>query len=189
MVDPQTTGVPPGGRPILNYQYRNRYRVGDYERSAELHRRLQPDLLISGHWPPQQVTDEYLDRLEEDGRRLDELHRELLPVEADFGAEGFGARIEPYRSSVRSGDALELDVVVRNPFDRPERAAVRLVVPAGWPDPEPQELELPPLGHDVVRFTVILDGVAPVARARVAADLTVGGTMFGQQAEALVDVE
>ena len=54
--DQQTTGVPTGGRPILNYQYRNRYRVGDYGRSAELHRRLQPDLLISGHWPPQEVT-------------------------------------------------------------------------------------------------------------------------------------
>jgi glyoxylase-like metal-dependent hydrolase (beta-lactamase superfamily II) len=188
MGDQQTTGVPPGGRPILNYQYRNRYRVGDYERSAELHRLLQPDLLISGHWPPQEVTDEYLDRLEQDGRRLDELHRELLPVQVDFGAEGFGARIEPYRSSVRSGDALELDVVVRNPFDRPERATVRLVVPAGWPEPEPEELELPALGHDVVRFAVTLDGVAPVGRARVAADLTVGGTMFGQQAEALVDV-
>ena len=34
-----------------------------------------------------------------EGARLAELHRELLPLdEVDFGAEGFGARIEPYRS-------------------------------------------------------------------------------------------
>jgi len=188
MGDQQTTGVPVGGKPILNYQYRNRYRVGDFERSAELHRRLRPDLLISGHWPPQEVTEEYLDRLEEDGRRVDQLHRELLPVDVDFGAEGFGARIEPYRAAVTSGGTLELDVVVRNPFDRPEAARVRLVVPSGWPEPEPQELELAPLGEDAVRFELALAGVSPVARARVAADLTVGGTSFGQQAEALVDV-
>ena len=186
--DQQTTGVPPGGKPILNYQYRNRFRVGDYVRSAELHRRLAPELLISGHGPPQRVTEEYLDRLESDGRRLDELHRELLPTEVDFGAEGFGARIEPYRASARSGEALDLEVIVRNPFDRPERATVRLVVPAGWPEPEPQSLELAPLEQNVVRFALDLAGVAPVERARVAADLSVGGTMFGQQAEALVDV-
>ena len=79
-------------------------------------------------------------------------------------------------------------MTVRNPFDRPDRATVRLVVPAGWPAPGPQELELPPLEQGVVRFSVDLTGVSPAARARVAADLTVGGTMFGQQAEALVDV-
>ena len=186
--DQQTTGVPTGGRPILNYQYRNRYRVGDYGRSAELQRRLRPDLLISGHWPPQEVTDEYLDRLEQDGRRLDELHRELLPAEVDFGAEGFGARIEPYRASAAVGETLELDVTVRNPFDRPERATVRLVVPAGWPEPNLQSLELSALGEAVVRFELALVGVPPVARARVAADLTVGDTSFGQQAEALVDI-
>jgi len=89
---------------------------------------------------------------------------------------------------VTSGGTLELDVVVRNPFDRPEAARVRLVVPSGWPEPEPQELELAPLGEDAVRFELALAGVSPVARARVAADLTVGGTSFGQQAEALVDV-
>jgi glyoxylase-like metal-dependent hydrolase (beta-lactamase superfamily II) len=188
MGDQQTTGVPLGKRPILNYQYRNRYRVGDFERSAELHRRLRPDILISGHWPPQEVTDEYLGRLEEDGRRVDELHRELLPVEVDFGAEGFGARIEPYRAAATSGGRLQLDVVVRNPFATPQPAQVRLVVPAGWPEPEPQELELAPRGEDAVLFELTLAGVEPVVRARVAADLTVGGTMFGQQAEALVDV-
>jgi glyoxylase-like metal-dependent hydrolase (beta-lactamase superfamily II) len=188
MGDQQTTGVPAGGKPILNYQYRNRYRVGDFERSAELHRRLRPDVLISGHWPPQEVTDEYLDRLEDDGRRVDQLHRELLPGDVDFGAEGFGARIEPYRAAVTSGGTLELAVVVRNPFDRPGLALVRLVVPAGWPEPEPQELELEPLGEDILRFELTLAGVEPVTRARVAADLTVAGTLFGQQAEALVDV-
>ncbi len=186
--DQQTTGLAPGQKPILNYQYRNRYRIGDFERSAELHRRLRPDLLISGHWPLQRVTDEYLDRLETDGRRLDQLHRELLPAEVDFGAEGFGARIEPYRAHVEGGKTLELDVIVRNPFDRPERAIVRLVVPAGWPEPAPQEVELAPLGEDAVRFALDLTGIAPMARARVATDLTVGGTPFGQQAEAVVEV-
>jgi glyoxylase-like metal-dependent hydrolase (beta-lactamase superfamily II) len=183
--DQQTTG---GERPILNYQYRNRYRVGDFVRTAELYRALGPDLVLGGHWPPQEVTEDWLDRLQADAERLETLHRELLPEEVDFGAEGFGARIEPYRSAVRAGETLALDVTVRNPFDRDERASVRLVVPAGWPEPAPQQIEVAALGEATARFELALARVDPVRRARVAADLTVGETPFGQQAEALVEV-
>jgi glyoxylase-like metal-dependent hydrolase (beta-lactamase superfamily II) len=186
--DQHTTGTSDGTPVVLNYQYRNRYRVGDFEQTAALYRRLRPDLLISGHWPAQHVTDAFLDRFEADSRRLEELHRELLPEDAGFGAEGFGARIEPYRSQLGVGETLVLEIAVRNPFDRAEPATVRLVVPGGWPEPEPQELELAPLGEGIVRFELPLDGVAPVSRARVAADLTVGETPFGQQAEALVEL-
>jgi glyoxylase-like metal-dependent hydrolase (beta-lactamase superfamily II) len=177
-------------RPILNYQYRNRFRYDDYVRSAELYKALRPDLIISGHWAAREVDDAWLDELLAQGHRVAELHRELLPVEeVDFGAEGFGARIEPYRSSTRPGGTVTLEVAVRNPFDRPEVAVVRLVVPAGWAaDPEVEEVELEEHGEAVVRFDVVA-GDAPAPRARVAADLTVGEVPFGQQAEALVTVE
>jgi glyoxylase-like metal-dependent hydrolase (beta-lactamase superfamily II) len=174
--------------PILNYQYRNRFRYDDYVNSAELYRALRPDLIISGHWAPREVDDAWLDELLAGGHRLAELHRELLPVEdVDFGAEGFAARIEPYRSTLRRGEAVKLDVAVRNPFDRPETAVVRLVVPEGWTAaPDSGEVELGEHGEAVVRFEVSADEGAPARRARVAADVTVGDVPFGQQAEALV---
>ena len=187
--DQQALSGGPDGPDILNYQYRNRFRYDDYVASAELYRSLSPDLLITGHWPPREVTDAYLDRLLADGRRLAELHRRILPVEeVDFGAEGFGARIEPYRSSVRAGDHLDFDVAVRNPFDREAVAIVRFVAPAGWDVTHRlEEVSLGAKGEAVVRFRVRPVG-DPVRRARVAADLTVDGVPFGQQAEALVDV-
>jgi glyoxylase-like metal-dependent hydrolase (beta-lactamase superfamily II) len=177
-------------RTILNYQYRNRFRFDDYVRSAELYRSLRPDLILSGHWAPLEVDDAWLDRQLADGLRLAELHRELLPVdEVDLGAEGFAARIEPYRSTVPRGQTVRLDVAVRNPFGRAETATVRLVVPDGWtPTPESAEVELDERGESVVSFDVTtVDG--PFERARVAADVTVGEIPFGQQAEALVTVE
>ena len=129
----QQTG---GERPVLNYQYRNRFRIDDFIESAQLYRSLRPDLIVSGHWPPQEVDDALLDGLAADGRRLADLHRELLPLdELDFGPEGFGARIEPYRSIVALGERLELDVLVRNPFASGgcgERAARR---PGGLGEP------------------------------------------------------
>jgi uncharacterized protein (DUF58 family) len=108
----------------------------------------------------------------------------LLP----FGdAEGFPARFAPYRAAVPAGDAVELTVQVRNPFDRAETARVRIVLPEGWSsEPAEQELELEPRGEGRVTFRVTPDG-AP-GRVPIAADLTIGDAQFGQQAEALVTV-
>jgi glyoxylase-like metal-dependent hydrolase (beta-lactamase superfamily II) len=177
-------------RPILNYQYRNRFRFDDYVRSAELYRSLQPDLILTGHWPVKEVDDALLDELHAQGVRLADLHRELLPVdEVDLGAEGFAARIDPYRSTAAPGGTVALAVEVRNPFGRPEVAEVRLVAPEGWSaTPEVQEVELAEHEEATARFEVVV-GASSVWRARVAADVVVGGVPFGQQAEALVTVE
>jgi glyoxylase-like metal-dependent hydrolase (beta-lactamase superfamily II) len=158
------TGDQQSASGLLNYQYRNRFRAGDYVLSAELYRRLRPDLLLTGHWGVVEVTDALLDRLATDGRRLEELHRELLPrPELDV-------RIVPYRSTVDAGAELELEVLA------PDAATVELVVPDGW---ESERL-------DGSRFRVRAG--APTPRAVLAADVTVGETRFGQQAEALVEV-
>jgi hypothetical protein len=145
--------------------------------------------MLGGHWPPREVTDAELAGLLEDGRRLAELHRELLPLdEVDFGAEGFGARIEPYRATVAVGEEVELVVHARNPFADEDIARVKLVVPDGWTvAPERHEVSVPGRGEAGLTFRVRPAGAA-ARRARVAADLTVGETAFGEQAEALVDV-
>jgi glyoxylase-like metal-dependent hydrolase (beta-lactamase superfamily II) len=179
-----------GERPeILNYQYRNGFRFDDFVDSAELYRRLRPDLLISGHWLPRPVTDEYLDHLIEAGREVARLHRDLLPLDAvDFGAGGFGARIEPYQSWVGPGATLSVRVTVRNPFGREADADVAIVVPTGWSgEPAMQRIGLGARGEACLEFAIRV-GNLPVRRARIAADLTVGGVRFGQHAEALVTV-
>lgn len=166
-----------GPRPILNYQYRNRFATNDYVNSAELYATLRPDLVISGHWAPQEVDDAWLERLRADGERVAVLHRELLPDDGR-GADGALAHVEPYRSEVAVGASLELEVSVAA-----APAEVRLAVPSGWTvEPELAELAEP----GAARFRVVAP--EPAARARVAADVVVRGVPYGQQAEALVDV-
>jgi glyoxylase-like metal-dependent hydrolase (beta-lactamase superfamily II) len=167
-----------GGRSILNYQYRNRFVPEDFARSAELYARLRPQLLLGGHWLPLPVTDDLLGRLAADARRLTELHAELLPAES-FGTAGFAARIEPYRPQRGTS---ELTVTVRNPFTRAETARVRIVATDGLAaSPAEQELALDAHGEGVVTFRLDAGGAG-----RVAADVTIGETAFGQQAEAVV---
>lgn len=186
-----TAWSPDGGQPeLLNYQYRNRFRIDDFVRSAELYRTLRPEIMISGHWFPYEVTDGYLDMLLDQGERLARLHREILPRGIDLEAEGFGARIAPYRSTVAPGGTVRMSVEVRNPFPEPEQAALRMVLPAGWQAEPP--LSEPTLGAgEVCEIDVVVrvpEGCAPAERIRVAVDMTVGRMAFGQQAEALVSV-
>jgi glyoxylase-like metal-dependent hydrolase (beta-lactamase superfamily II) len=186
----QQSSEPDGGS-VLNYQYRNRFRIGDYVRGTQLYRSLQPDLFLSGHWPPREVTDDHLDQLLAAAQRLDELHRELLPLdEVDFGAEGVAARIRPYRSTIEADEPVELAVTIRNPFDRAEVATLQCVLPQGWSAvPSEQEVHVDARGEASVAFRIAPDGSAPVRRARVAVDVTVGSLRLGEQAEALVTVE
>ncbi|QPP05553.1 MBL fold metallo-hydrolase [Streptomyces bathyalis] len=189
--DQQSTEWEPGIRPeLLNYQYRNRFRIDDFVRSAELYRKLRPELMISGHWAPFEVGDDYLDMLLSEGERLARLHRELLPRDVDLGAEGFAARIDPYRSSVPPGGRQSLSAAVRNPFPVRETAEVVLHVPHGWEaEPAVLRLDIPPHGEAVAHFQVhVPPGSARAERRRVAVDVTVGRIRLGQQAEALVSV-
>jgi hypothetical protein len=145
---------------------------------------VRPDVLLTGHWGAHELTDEQIAQLSEDGRRVAELHRDLLP----FGdAEGFPARFTPYRATTQAGAVVELAVEVCNPFDLAERAAVRLVLPDGWSsEPVEVELALEPRGEERAMFRVVPSG--PVGRVPIAAELAFGGVPFGQQAEALVTV-
>ena len=173
----------------LNYVYPGRVSLGDFVKSAELYARLDPELMISGHWPPRWVQADYLEMLATRGRLMDDVHRSLLPLdEVDLGLEGFAARIEPYRSEVTAGAELALDVWVRNPYPDADRADVRLVVPAGWAaEPDAQQVAMDGRSDTILRF-VLRPAGEPVRRARIAVDVSIGSRRLGQQAEALVTV-
>jgi glyoxylase-like metal-dependent hydrolase (beta-lactamase superfamily II) len=188
--DQQTTTWQPGERAeVLNLQYKNRFRIDDFTASAALYRRLRPELMISGHWAPRLVDDGYLDLLAEKGAELARLHRELLPLsEVDFDAEGVGAWIRPYQVVTAPGEPFVVEVEARNPFADTEELTVRLVVPSGWrAEPAASTVPVPGRAGEAFEF-VVTPGGERCRRARLAADLTVGATRFGQHAEALVDV-
>ena len=85
---------------------------------------------------------------------------------------------------------MPFTVEVRNPFDRAETAHIEMVVPPGWrADPPVQDIKLSARQVAETEFALRVPADAPPQeRTRVAVDLTVGRTAFGQQAEALVSV-
>ncbi|MGE5221660.1 MAG: MBL fold metallo-hydrolase [Omnitrophica WOR_2 bacterium] len=176
----------------FNYVYQNRFDLGDYEAGARLYRQISPTLILNGHWKPQFVQPGYLDALVERAVCMEGWLRELIPAQiAGFGAEGFGARLEPYQAFGHAGEPIQFQAEVHNPSDRDEEASLELVVPQGWTVAEKDiRLVLPALGSRMAAFHVTPPpGASPARRRRVALDLTIGARHFGQQAEALVTLE
>lgn len=185
--DQQTgTWVPDELPEIPNFQYANEFRADDFLRSAKLYQRLQPQLLLTGHWQPRRVSAAYLDHLNQLGEDVARVHRQLLlPHDGVFGEQGRAVRITPYRTEAVTGKSFDVRVLVTSGYRDEGDVRVELTVPAGWSCEPADQLVTGPAGAD---FTVLPQADEPVRRARIAVGLTVGGRYLGQQAEALVDV-
>ncbi|WP_129337650.1 MBL fold metallo-hydrolase [Cellulomonas endophytica] len=184
-----TMGVPGVRREVLNYQYRNLFRMDDYRDSAALLRRVAPGVVVSGHWEPRWVDEPWLTMVEQAGEDVARLHRALLPLEElALPADGVLARLAPYRSGVAPGATARWVAAVQNPWSHPVAARVRVVLPLGWhARPDEVLLDLPAGGRGEAGFDVTV-GPAAAPRQRLAVDVTVGDLRLGQHAEALVDV-
>ena len=186
----ENLGVPGERRELLNYQYRNRFRIDDYIESAALYKRVAPGLLASGHWEPRWVEEGYLDYLAEEGQFVHDIHHTLLPLdEFDLAADSILARITPYRSRVEAGSTIDFAVTVRNPHPLEAEARVRPIAPLGWRVSAPELTRMLAVGEEASIPFSITAGDSASRRSRVAVDIAIGDLYLGQHAEALVDVE
>jgi glyoxylase-like metal-dependent hydrolase (beta-lactamase superfamily II) len=185
----ENLGIPGERHEILNYQYRNRFRLGDYVRSADLYQRIGPGLLLSGHWEPRQVDAGYLEYLRLAGYDLDEMHEALLPLdELDLGADGVLCRLSPYRSTATTGESIVITATVRNPHRTSAAVVLRPVVPSGWSsDEDVVRVDLEP-GEEARVPIALTVGAAADPRSRIAVDVAIGELRLGQHAEAIVSV-
>ena len=181
-------GVPGSEREVLNFQYRNRFRLGDYVASAELYRRLAPGVLASGHWAPRKLDAAFLELLAQEGAFTDAIHRRLLPDAIDPPADGVFARVTPYRAAVEAGTALKIEVEVVNPYPTDVVARVHAVPPPDWSAEPDLRLVNVAAGTTATAAFELTALQGPTRRARFAVDVTIGELRLGQHAEAILDV-
>ena len=190
--DQQEATWEPGVRPeVLNYQYKNGFRPEDYVASARLYQKLQPDLMLTGHWGYREVDQPYLDELQSKAEELVDLHtRVLARQELNFGPGDFMSTIRPYVVVSTPGKLISYEVEVLNPLPEVGSACVTMAGPAGWTfAPAKREIVLQPQQTGVVSFACWSpEDAGRQRRVVLAADLTVNGRRFGQRAECLVDL-
>jgi len=177
----------PGSPDDLNYQYRNIFQAGDYLRSAELFARVRPDVMLSGHWSPREVDDEYIAMIRAQGEQLVEIHERLL---VDFDecspTTGFLARISPYLPTFDAEGSATVHVHVANTALAPVLAEVRLVLPEGAvAQPQRATVSIEGRAEGVATFCIRLREALAV-QTPFAADIVLNGRHIGQHAEAII---
>jgi glyoxylase-like metal-dependent hydrolase (beta-lactamase superfamily II) len=173
----------------VNYVYPNRFEASDYVKSAALYKRLNPDLILTGHWKPLWVPPDYYGKLEAIGVKLEQLHHDLQPDEPYLGTEGFLARITPYQARAYGGESVEFTVIITNPFNHPAEAIIQMVLPQGWQPVPVNTIQLNARASQEIRLSVCAPAQFHERRVRIAVDVTVDKQRFGQQAEALVSAK
>ena len=174
-----------------NYVYQNHFNAGDYNTTAQLYAQLQPDLILSGHWAPLEVTPEFLNTLTEQAACLEQMHNDLLlPGSLEGSETNTPIRIEPYQSKAKPGQGALLEAFVFNPLLEAAEIRLEIAAPEGWEiTPLVWSARVAPGETAVVSFCATPPAdAAPARRVRLAVDVTAGARRLGQLAECLVDV-
>jgi len=171
-----------------NHVYRNGAAIDSFRQTAALMRKWEPDIVLSGHRPPMRTNPAFFALLDAWGDEYADVHRgamELGEDAAHFGLDSWGGWIWPYRSHVREGAPVSVEVTVRNPLPRDAKLNVRLVGPQGWSG---EACVVEAKGRAEARCALSIAPRGPCRRQPIAAELSVDGRLFGQVAEALVTV-
>lgn len=176
---------------IGNYQYRNRFRIHDYQLSASLYRLTDPDIFIAGHWEPRKGGPEFLAAMDELGERILEHHAALLPGdELDMPADGVVARLSPYLHTASPGQRIDWEVSVYNPLSIDATAHMQLTVPTGWSRPDAVSVPIPARGNAIARvFVDVPEQLPPLSPSVVTLEVSVGELHLGQHTESLIEVK
>jgi glyoxylase-like metal-dependent hydrolase (beta-lactamase superfamily II) len=176
---------------IWNYVYQNRFDLYDYLETADLYQKINPDIILSGHWSALNVKEGYFQKIKERAEKLVEHHRNILPLESENpGIEGFIARISPYQIQRKPGETVHCQCEILNPMDSGQLIKASLSLPEGW-ESIPAQIEKIVKGHQkiTVDFHVQIPKEQEASRRiRIALEVTVGNRLFGQQAEAIITI-
>ncbi len=116
--------------------------------------------------------------------------REILAIDDyRYGFDPYWVRAEPYRSTVRPGEAVEVTLHLRNFLTRPQRYRLVLQTPSGLrADPGEIEIVLEPEARRQVRLRLQVEAEAGTGVRLVAFDVTRDGQRLGQWFDAVIEV-
>lgn len=100
--------------------------------AGEYLRRLKPDLLLGGHSYVMDRPAKFIERYRRWAYQMRDAFRDLIAGEdCRYGFDPFWVRAEPYRASVRRGEAVELTLHVRNFLTHAQTHRIEIHTPPG----------------------------------------------------------
>jgi len=161
-----------------------------YIYGAEYLQRLKPDLLMGGHSFVMDHPAKFIERYRKWSYEMRDAFR-ALSSEKDYRYwfDPFWVRAQPYRSTVRTGETVELKLEVRNFQSRTQAHRIEIHTPPGL-TAEPRVLEGRLAGKARVKFSFRITAAAGAKPGvqLIAFDIRRDGVHQGELFDAVVDV-
>ena len=161
-----------------------------YIYGAEYLKRLKPDLLMGGHSFVMDRPAKFIERYRKWSYEMRDAFRALSSQkDYRYWFDPFWVRAEPYRSTVRVGEAVELKLEVRNFQSRSQTHRIEIHTPPGL-TAEPRVLEGRLAAGARQSFPIRLRASADAGAGvrLVAFDVTLDGRRYGEWFDTIVEV-
>jgi glyoxylase-like metal-dependent hydrolase (beta-lactamase superfamily II) len=161
-----------------------------YIYGAEYLRKLKPDILLGGHSYVMDKPAKFIERYRKWSYAMRDAFRNLSSEKNyRYWFDPFWLRAEPYRSTLRAGEAIELTLHLRN-FDRAEQLQrIEIHTPPGLFAEEPIiEARLPRESKNQFPIRIRAAQDAEPGVHIIAFDITRNGRRYGQLFDAMIEV-
>jgi hypothetical protein len=162
-----------------------------YIYGAEYLARSKPDLLLGGHSYVMPEPREFIERYRQWSYAMRDAFRGLSSeTDYRYWFDPFWVRAQPYRSTVRAGESVELTLHVRNFQDRAQTHRVEIHAPPGLTaGPRMLEGQLAAESRDQFKFRITAAPDAKPGVKLIAFDITRDGKRMGELFDAILEVE
>jgi len=161
-----------------------------YIHAGEYLKRLQPDILIGGHSFAMGRPKAFIERYRRWSYEMREAFQ-ALSSEKDYRYwfDPFWVRAEPYRTVLRRGRSVDVDLHIRNFQAGVQKHRIEIHTPSGL-SAEPPVIEgsLPGATRRTLPFRLTATSEAAANTHLVAFDVTIDGRRLGQRFDLIVEV-
>jgi glyoxylase-like metal-dependent hydrolase (beta-lactamase superfamily II) len=150
----------------------------------------KPDILMTAHWGPLAMTEEYLNKFISYLEARAKIYQQLLPYDdVNFGLDPYWLRAYPFRQRALPGAIVEMEARALNHSEIRKKIQVSLNLPAGWqPIHTTGELTIPPRTEGRIRFSAAAPDAPSRRRHILGLSAVVDNQPIGEFGSAIVDL-
>jgi glyoxylase-like metal-dependent hydrolase (beta-lactamase superfamily II) len=161
-----------------------------YILGSEYLARIKPDLILGGHSYVMPEPAAFVERYRKWSYAMRDAFKDLIREDDyRYGYDPFWVRAQPYRSTIRPGESIELTIHVRNFLSREQTQLIKLHTPPGLSvEPSVLDLRLAPEARIEQRVRLRADAAIKPGVQIMAFDITRDGRRDGELFDAVIEV-
>lgn len=161
-----------------------------FEKCCRILLETRPDILMTAHWGPLAMTEEYLNRFITYLQAREAVYEKLFPYDdVNFGIDPYWLRAYPFRQKALPGTQVSIEARILNHAAKPKKFQVSLNLQKGWqPVHTAGELTIPARKEGRIRLSAVAPDSTPRRRHVLGLSAIADNQPIGEFGAAIIDL-